>query len=474
MARNCPNERLAALLEEAGWRAADLARAVNAMAAAQSLRLTYDRTSVAHWLAGSRPRPPVPDLAAAALTRRTGRPVTAAETGLTAHRPLPRAREEPAAAPGADRPGQPADRVVHHLVELCRADADPARRAWLAGSAYVPALPPESRWPASPGPRTATASPAAPAAGARRPATAADVAALQDTMEMFAGLAERQGGTGVRLPLAAYLADSVGPLLTAPAPAAVRRDLCSAAAQLSCLLAALTADSRHQGLAQRYFERSLALARAAGDRRTYAIAMRSTSAQAARMGHPRHALALAEAAVEAAGPHADPAVRAYVLAQRALALARTGDRRRTTLDLVEAERCHERGGEAAPGYFARYPRAGLDYQRGEALSALGDTAGAVAAFTASLGGRPDDPRRRTALTRARLADVLLGAGRLDEACSHWAAFLDAYPHLRCAPAEAAVAQLRSALRPYRRASAAAALLAAARSEPRAVPVLPPV
>jgi tetratricopeptide (TPR) repeat protein len=192
------------------------------------------------------------------------------------------------------------------------------------------------------------------------------------------------------------------------------------------------------------------------------------------MGHPRHALALAEAAVEAAGPHADPAVRAYVLAQRALALARTGDRRRTTLDLVEAERCHERGGEAAPGYFARYPRAGLDYQRGEALSALGDTAGAVAAFTASLGGRPDDPRRRTALTRARLADVLLGAGRLDEACSHWAAFLDAYPHLRCAPAEAAVAQLRSALRPYRRASAAAALLAAARSEPRAVPVLPPV
>jgi hypothetical protein len=471
MARNCPNERLAALLEEAGWRAADLARAVNAMAAARSLRLGYDRTSVAHWLAGSRPRPPVPDLAAAALTRRIGRPVTAAETGLTAHGPLPPAREEPATAPGG-----PADRVVHHLVELCRADADPARRAWLAGSAYVPALPPESRWPT--GSERAAATPApeppAPATRTRRPATTADVAALQDTMEMFAGLAERQGGTGVRLPLAAYLADSVGPLLTAPAPAAVHRELCSAAAQLCCLLAALTADSRHQGLAQRYFERSLALARAAGDRRTYAIAMRSTSAQAARMGHPRHALALAEAAVEAAGPHADPAVRAYVLAQRALALARTGDRRRTVRDLAEAERCHERGGEAAPGYFARYPRAGLDYQRGEALSALGDTAGAVAAFTASLGGRPDDPRRRSALTRARLADVLLGAGRLDEACAHWAAFLDAYPHLRCAPAEAAVAQLRSALRPYRRASAAAALLAAARSEARAVPVRPPV
>ncbi|GAB3949668.1 helix-turn-helix domain-containing protein [Streptomyces sparsus] len=83
MARRERNHRLAALLAEAGWSAADLARTVNALVVAQSVALRYDRTAVAHWLTGSRPRPPVPDLVALAFSRRCNRLVTTADTGLT-------------------------------------------------------------------------------------------------------------------------------------------------------------------------------------------------------------------------------------------------------------------------------------------------------------------------------------------------------------------------------------------------------
>ncbi|MFE0423277.1 hypothetical protein [Streptomyces sp. NPDC058953] len=134
------------MLVEADWKGAELSRAVVALGVAQGLRLGYDRTSVAHWLSGSRPRPPVPELVAAALTRRLGRAVSAEETGLT------RVREVPSSAtglrPGPDRraPGG----VVHHLITLCREDADPVRRAYLARTVYTPTGLVLPHWPPRP------------------------------------------------------------------------------------------------------------------------------------------------------------------------------------------------------------------------------------------------------------------------------------------------------------------------------------
>ncbi|MGP4115458.1 hypothetical protein ACTWP5_31745, partial [Streptomyces sp. 4N509B] len=78
------NRRLRELLHEAGWTQEALARAVNALGEEIGAHLRYDRTAVAHWLAGTRPRPPVPQLAAEALTRRLGRVVTVAAAGFAA------------------------------------------------------------------------------------------------------------------------------------------------------------------------------------------------------------------------------------------------------------------------------------------------------------------------------------------------------------------------------------------------------
>ncbi|WP_055496220.1 hypothetical protein [Streptomyces albus] len=94
MGRRTPNRQLAALLAESGWNAGELARAVNALGTKYGLRLRYDRTAVAHWLEGSRPRPPVPGLVAQVFGRRLGRVVHVGETGL-ARRRQPGTRPRP-------------------------------------------------------------------------------------------------------------------------------------------------------------------------------------------------------------------------------------------------------------------------------------------------------------------------------------------------------------------------------------------
>ena len=67
--------------------------------------------------------------------------------------------------------------------------------------------------------------------------------------------------------------------------------------------------------------------------------------------------------------------------------------------------------------FESYARADFEFQRGEALLALREPAQAVPAFEYALAARASDDRRGAALTRLRLADVLLRLGRVDETLS---------------------------------------------------------
>lgn len=148
MARHAPNHLLATLLTEADWSAGELARAVNGLGTAQSLPLRYDRTSVAHWLSGSRPRSPVPELVAAALSRRINRTVVAQDTGLTEH--------------SAGRTGHLTEAdPTRRLLVLARRDVNPVRRVALARSVYLPTEAPPNSWtePAGTSPPPAEAAP---------------------------------------------------------------------------------------------------------------------------------------------------------------------------------------------------------------------------------------------------------------------------------------------------------------------------
>src|SRR5258708_27176494 len=77
-----PNQRLAALIQEAASSNAGLARRVNMVGAEHGLDLRYDKTSVARWLRGQQPRGMAPTLIAEALGRKLGRPVTVEEIGM--------------------------------------------------------------------------------------------------------------------------------------------------------------------------------------------------------------------------------------------------------------------------------------------------------------------------------------------------------------------------------------------------------
>ncbi|MFI6638859.1 hypothetical protein [Streptomyces sp. NPDC050504] len=445
MSRHDPNHRLAALLKEADWSAADLARAVNSLGAAQGLDLHYRRTAVAHWLAGSHPQGAVPHLAAQALSQRIRRLVPVEDTGLT-----PAVREQLLPRP---TPFQEADPVLR-LNTLARDDADPARRGFLARTAYtltavaLPGLP--ARIPAQwAGTEQRT--------GAEQRVHSADIQVLKDMTQTFATLCDRYGGAHARTALAAYLADDATSIASAPAPPVLHRQILVQCAQLTHLLANMTTDAGHQGLAQQYYRAALSLALNADDHTSYAVTLRAMSSQALRLGHAHHAHGLARAAADAAGPDATPATRAFLLAQRALTSAADGDRRGALADLAAAEQEHGRA-TSPPGPFSAYPQAGLEYQHAQTLYALGDRRGGLAALRDAARHRPSSRRRLYVLTQASLADRLLDAGHLEEACVHLHSLLDHSSQLRSARADKALAHLSHRLRSFPRQRQAAEAL----------------
>src|SRR5438445_821756 len=77
------NERLAALITEAGVSNKGLARRVVKLGEARGVRgLAYDHTSVIRWLAGQEPRDPVPGILADVLSDLLGRLVTVIDLGM--------------------------------------------------------------------------------------------------------------------------------------------------------------------------------------------------------------------------------------------------------------------------------------------------------------------------------------------------------------------------------------------------------
>lgn len=445
VARLNANDRLRMLLAEAEWSAGELARAVNSLGTTQFLNLSYDRTSVAHWLSGSRPRSAVAELVAAAFSRRIGRLVTVEETGLAQAAPQD-------AISFVDRVSEAP--LLQRLVVLARADTDPAQRAHLVQTAYRLAVAPRD-WG-----QARSLQPASFLESRR--ATAEDVQTLNAMATVFADQTECHGGGHARAALAAYVANDVSRMLTAAAPPPLRRELVTATSQLTHLLALMTGDAGHHGLAQLYYRTTLELARAAENRAAYAVALRAMSVQAMQLGHHRNALDMADAAVGLPGPRAGGATMAFLLSQQAVARACDGQRRAAIAVLSAAEGHWERA-SSTPGPFTAYPRAGLEYQRAQALLALGLRTEALAALRDSARLRAPERRRTAALTESRLAEVLLTAGHLDEACVHWDRFLDQLPLLRSAHIDQAVARLQGTLRPYLRQRQALAVWERARS-----------
>ena len=378
-----PNTRLRALIEETEWTQGGLARAVNAVAAESGLVLRYDRTTVAHWLTGSHPMPRVQPLACEALSRRCGRVITTEEAGFAGQEP---AGQDPVV------PAQLAPPDANDLVSLLHELSGPV--------AYRPArIRPSSRATgAGTGTRTAT--------GAVRAPGTRNLASL-----FFTRTLQAQGGGYARGTLRTYLAEAVAGQLRG-VRGELRRERYAEASQLALVLGRMYADDLRNGEAQRCYLAARELAITAGNRELTVIALRTLSVQAYGLGHLNIADETARAAVRIAQatPHA---VRAFAQAQLAVTAASRGERKDALRALSEAE--SGVGPEEVGRHpFESYARADFEFQRGEALMALREPGEAVPAFEYALAARASDDRRGAALTRLRLADVLLPLGRVDE------------------------------------------------------------
>lgn len=511
-----PNDTLRALLEETEWTQAAFAHTLTRLGVEVGLRLQYDRTSVAHWLRGSRPEPRVRHLIAEALSRRLGRPVAVADLGMHGTQGARGGRagagartgksgeagSDDGAEDGADtsgdwseRPRHPADRLTAlttPVVPPPRADTPPPAPYSLAllngiphtsgtsgipGAPTAPATPDTPATPSTPSTPSLNSTPGnggsdlgvVRATHARRGTRRADpgeVASLHEHARFFAQQADRHGGGHIRTSLAAYLSGLVRTLRTGE-DGAHQRGMLAGTARLTFLLARVYADERRHGLAQRAFLSAAELAAEGGDPEGVALARRALSSQAHQLGHARESVALAEAACEAAPADADPSTRSFLYAGLAVAKAGRGEREQALDALRRAEHQLARApvdlttGPGAPGGepVGSYQDAALLYQSSHVRTALGDRRGAIRDLRSSLRSRPAGERRSRALCQAELAELLLACGRLEEACASWKVFLEDCAQVRSGRALEARSRMHGLLRPYVRERCVRALLA---------------
>ncbi|MGA5194844.1 regulator [Streptomyces exfoliatus] len=482
-----PNRQLAALIAEAGFSHAGLARRVDQLGLEHGLDLRYDKTSVTRWLRGQQPRGTTPALIAEVFTRRLGRRLSAQDLGLDACAPV-YAGLEFAATPeeavdivsGLWRKDSgshaelrkiaftPAGLVVPSrdwLIgraddRVARGDLPPGPRPSSAGAtveprvphdprlAHDPRVPPQGRFSVprqrgtdrGPGQRVSTG----------------DIAALRSVGELFRTLDHAYGGGHARQALVRYLEHEAEPMLRGTYGESVGRRLFAAVADLTRLAGWTSYDIAAHGLAQRYFVQALRLAQAAGDRAYGSYVLLTMSCQAVYLGHGREAVQLARVAQQGVGPAAPPVVQAMLHAIEARGHAVLSEARACSASLVRAERALEaaRPGDEVPYWARMFDEAQLADELGHCHRDLQQYRPAAQHAERALQLRAPGFARSRLFCRVVLATSRLALGELDQACALGAEAAQQASEMRSARAVEYVRDFERRLEPYRDAAAA--------------------
>ncbi|QPP08238.1 transcriptional regulator [Streptomyces bathyalis] len=401
-----PNEKLQALIQEANCSNAGLARRVNLCGMEHGLDLRYDKTSVARWLRGQRPRGRTPAVISEALGRKLGRTVTLEEIGMSDGR-------NQASAVGLHFAPTVAG-AVEEACELWRSDV--GGRGLLGGATVTSSalVEPSRDWLITPPDEQVARS-----AGAR--VGDSDVAAVHATTNSLSQLDHRFGGGHVRPVVVHYLNSVVSGLLAGSYKEAVGRALFAAAARLTELAGYMAVDTGRTGVAQRHFIQALRLAQAAGDRAYggYVLAA-SMSHLTAFLGDPREAAQLARAAREGARGHATPRTESMFCAAEARAHAQLGDVRACQEALGRAQSAMERADsgdpEGEPVWISHFDRAYLADELAHCHRDLQRPGDAAEKARESLEGHPETRVRRRAIGTFLLASAKLQKRELEHAC----------------------------------------------------------
>ncbi|MDQ0786548.1 tetratricopeptide (TPR) repeat protein [Streptomyces sp. B3I7] len=458
-AQRTPNRQLAALIAEAGFSNAGLARRVDQLGLEHGLDLRYDKTSVTRWLRGQQPRGTTPALIAEVFTRRLGRRLSAQDLGLDACAPVYAGLEF------ASTPEEAVD-IVGGLwrkdsgshAELRKIAFTPAglvvpSRDWLIGRAddrVAHGEPGPVRLPAQ-GRPTVPRQRGHSERGPGQRVTGGDIAALRSVGELFRTLDHAYGGGHARQALVRYLEHEVEPMLRGIYGEQAGRRLFGAAADLTRLAGWTSYDIGAHGLAQRYFVQALRLAQAAGDRVYGAYVLVTMSRQAIYLGHGREAVQLARVAQQGAVNAAPPAVQALLHAVEARGHGVLGEVRACTASLVRAERALEasRPGDELPPWARFFDEAQLADEFGHCHRDLQQYRAAVQHAERSLQLRPVAFARSRLFCRVVLASARLGLGELDQACQLGAEAAAQAAEMRSVRAVEYVRDFERRLEPYR-------------------------
>ncbi|MFJ4428436.1 hypothetical protein [Streptomyces bobili] len=437
MPTRTPNQLLRDLIAESGLTYDGLAKAVRAVADECGAALQTNKSAVEHWIAGAVPRGDTGRYLAVALSRRLGRLLTPADLGL------------PAASDEADNDtiglslgNDPLDA----LLPMWRYELD--RRHFLTASAYSVA--------AAALPLTHVHEIAARTAAARTGHTVgmAEVAAVRDMIRAFSEMDERHGGQHGRSALVTYLRDDVAPLCRARFHTEeVRRQMLSAASRGVHLLGWKSYDAGQQGLAQRYYLQSYALAVESGISGQDGFVMRTMAMQGLRLHRPEHCQGLAETGLNRAKGRVDAETEALFRVVHAHALAKIGKRRHA---LAEAEQARTlltaAPGDEVPFWALTWgpPAASVYSRTAKVHETLGDHRVAAQQYTLAATARPAGTYARiVALDLVAGAEMHLKRGGIEQACATWHRAIDHMDGVRSVRTRKAVHRMRGDLARFR-------------------------
>ncbi|GAA2902844.1 hypothetical protein GCM10010517_68770 [Streptosporangium fragile] len=429
-----PNRSLQRLIAEAGFTHKGLARRLNDLGAARGLPgLKYDHSSVLRWIAGQRPRDPVPGLLAEIFALRLGRPVSPEDLGLpVALTPLGLGQEFT----------HTWQEGITTVTALWRADVE--RRRFLLDSTFAIGAGSAGalRWLTLP-------QDGRPEGRGTRRVGMDDIAAIREVTRSFGELDNRFGGGRIRSAVVKYLDTAVTPLLSDGSYAEdTGRALTSAAAELTRLAGWMAYDLEQHGLAQRYLIQALRLARSAGDHGLGGEILAGMSHQAIYIGQPAHALDLARAAQLSARRAAVFALLAEAHVLEAHAHALLADRAACARSLHEAELAFDRrAADDEPSWISYFDEAYLSAKFAHCFRDLGDGPETVRHARRSLEMDGRYVRGRM-FNLSLLSAGLLASGELREACSVAGQALELAEGLQSARTRSYVTDLRRRLDPY--------------------------
>lgn len=435
-----PNERLQALIQEAGCSNAGLARRVNMCGAEHGLDLRYDKTSVARWLRGQQPRGRAPAIIAEAIGRKLGRAVTIDEIGMANGKNL---------ATGVGLHFAPTVLgAIEQVCELWRSDV--GRRDFLTGSSVAASalVEPSRDW-------LITRADAQVARAGGQRVGMADVEAVRATTRALNDLDHRFGSGQVRPVVVHYLNSVVSGLLAGTYREATGRQLFSAVARLTELAGYMAVDTGQPGLAQRYYIQALRLAQAAGDRAYggYVLAA-GMSHLAAQLGTPREIAQLARAAQEGARGQVTATAQAMFYAAEARGHALMGDARACAAVAGQAMEALERSEpDDDPDWIRHFGPAYLADELAHCHRDLDQTPQAVRHAEEALAGHPPEKSRRRALGLLLLAQAQVQQREVEQACHTGAQAVELLASLRSHRGAEYLDDLRMRLQPYAAESA---------------------